>query len=85
MEWRIDIYIYMEYIQLLGTEDIRSAAAQIKEASHTMTRAISELDGALAMHQRFLSDWLIQFRDIMEDNLKCQPQPQSTPHPTSQS
>lgn len=54
------------YIQLIGADDVRSAASTMSSAASEMRGAASSIQHSLEMHQRFLDDWLMRFQDVME-------------------
>ena len=56
----------MESILLIGTEAVQNAGSSMRSAAEQMQRAANQIDESLRMHQRFLDDWLAQFRDAME-------------------
>lgn len=61
----------MDSVYLAGSEDVRAASRNIASAAETMQRAASQIDEALARHERFLDDWLMRFAAAM-------PEPQAT-------
>lgn len=54
------------YVTLLGAEQVQSAASTMRSAADEMQRAAGNMSHALEMHQRFMENWLQEFRDIME-------------------
>ena len=52
-----------EYVQLLGTEDVRTAAGMMVNAAEGMKRAADQIDESLSRHQRFLDDWLARYEE----------------------
>lgn len=57
-----------DHITLLGTEQVQSAASTMRSAADEMSRAASNMDGALERHQRFMDDWLSRFEQVLADN-----------------
>ena len=58
----------MEYVQLIGAEDVRSAASTMKQAAEEMRQPASALSDALHIHGRIVEDatlrseeWMIRF------------------------
>ena len=47
-----------DYITLMGAEAVQSAGYAMKGAAEQMSRAASNIDQSLIMHQRFMDDWL---------------------------
>ena len=59
----------MEYIHLVGTEDVQRAARQMSEAADVMLRAANTIVGENEMHRRFLDDWLQRLAGTFEDHI----------------
>lgn len=57
-----------DHITLLGAEQVQSAASTMRSAADEMSRAASNIDGALERHQRFMDDWLSRFEQVLADN-----------------
>lgn len=55
-----------DYMTLLGAEQVSNAAGTMSNAADKMQRAASEIGYAFERHQRFLEQWLIDFRDVVE-------------------
>jgi len=55
----------MESMHLMGAEQIQQAANTMRNAAEEMNRAASRMEYTLQQHERFLSDWLQQFRDVL--------------------
>lgn len=55
-----------DFINLLGAEDVRSAASTMTRAASQMQSTASQIDEALQRHQQFLSDWLTDFEDALD-------------------
>jgi hypothetical protein len=53
------------YVTLLGTEQVQSAANRMVEAAESMRHAASIMDDILERHHRFMDDWLMRFEDAM--------------------
>lgn len=56
----------MESINLLGSEEVQSAANTIMSAAQEMSRAAGCLDYALLQQRQFMDDWLMRLEDIMK-------------------
>ena len=56
----------METIHLVGTEQVERAAAGMRGAAADMHAAANNIQFALEQHQRFMQQWLEDFRAIME-------------------
>lgn len=56
----------MNTMHLVGAEDVRRAGSNMNEAAQNMRSAASHIDSAMQEHQRFMTDWLREFREIME-------------------
>lgn len=56
----------MNSIHLAGSEDVRAAGSVMRQAAVEMNAASSNMRDALEQHQRFLQQWLEDFRAIME-------------------
>jgi hypothetical protein len=54
------------YVELIGAEQVRSAANTMVGAADQMSRAAGSIDESLRMHQRFLDDWLQRFEAAIE-------------------
>ena len=59
----------MDTIHLIGAEDVRQAGNTMSSAAREMRSAASQIDDSLSAHARFLTDWLQEFKDIMEQAL----------------
>lgn len=55
-----------DYVTLMGTEDVRSAGSQMRSAAEDMKRAASQIESAFETHERFLTNWLMDFRQALE-------------------
>lgn len=53
------------YVELIGTEQVRSAANTMVSAADQMSRAAASIDETMARHQRFLDDWLQRFEAVI--------------------
>lgn len=70
----------MEYIHLMGAEQVQSAGNTMRSAADTMERAASNIDGALYRHQQFLEDWLQRLAEVMEQRVTVEVMPPA-PYP----
>ena len=66
----------MEFVTLMGAEDVRSAGSSIKSAAEEMSRAAGSINETLMAHQRFLDDWLYRFEEILTANKPLHEEPQ---------
>lgn len=57
-----------KYITLLGTEEVRSAAARMESAAHEMSRAAAAMEGTLFRFQQFMDDWLMRLNASKEQD-----------------
>lgn len=53
------------YVHLIGAEDVRAAGSAMREAAHEMKNAASAITEALYQHQRFMEQWLAEFKEAM--------------------
>lgn len=56
----------MEYVTLMGAEDVRAAGNRMAAAADTMRSAASSIDDSLTRHQNFLDQWLARLEAVME-------------------
>lgn len=61
----------MEYVTLMGAEDVRSAGSTIASAAQQMQNAANSLSETLIAHQRFLDDWLYRFEEAIKKQHCC--------------
>lgn len=54
-----------EYVTLLGAESVQQAGHHISQAAQEFNRSVGYLSEVLAQHQRFMDDWLEQFRVLL--------------------
>lgn len=54
----------MDYIHLIGSEQVQSAANSMSQSADTINRAAGSMDASLQDFKLFLSDWLIQYEEI---------------------
>lgn len=57
-----------EYIHLVGTEEIRSAANTMASAAERMIDAHNWQSDLTTSHQRFMTEWLERFEQILKDH-----------------
>lgn len=55
----------MEYVHLVGAEEVSSAALTMRAAGHEMSQTASYIDEILRRHQQFLDDWLQRLSDVL--------------------
>ena len=63
----------LDFIHLAGADDVARAGSAMRQAAEEMQRAASNLAAALAMHERWMDDWLSRFQSVMET--ACPPRP----------
>lgn len=51
----------MDFVSLLGTEDVRSAGHEMTRAAEVMRGAAGDIHHALTQHQEFMWQWLAAF------------------------
>lgn len=51
----------MEYVTLMGAEDVSRAGYTMRSAASDMLRAASSISESLDQHQRFMNEWLDRF------------------------
>ena len=56
-----------QYITLIGTEAVQSAAITMRDAAEEMRRAANQLDESLRQNQQFMLDLLTDFRTILRE------------------
>ena len=56
----------MDFITLMGSDDVQRAGHNIMDAAEDMQRAANTIQESLANHQRFLDQWLADYRDIVQ-------------------
>lgn len=69
----------MDYVHLVGTEEVQRAVATIQEAAGRMANVSSNIQLVFEAHQRFLDDWLRRYEGLMpracplgrDDGLYC--------------
>lgn len=54
------------YVTLIGAEDVRRAASQMQQAAEQMAQAANQISYALEAHQRFLEQWLQDYKDAKQ-------------------
>lgn len=61
----------MEYIQLVGAEQVQHAANSISQSAETMRRVAGEIESSLHQQRQFMDDWLNRFENVLiEDRNK---------------
>jgi len=55
------------FMTLLGAEQVHSSAGQIASAAAEMRRAAGEMSESLRRHEQFLTEWLMQFEQVLRD------------------
>ncbi len=57
-----------QYLHLIGTEEVNRAGQKMNDAAGEMSRASSSIADTLERHQRFMSEWLVDFERILTEN-----------------
>jgi len=57
----------MEYIHLVGAEQVQSAGVSMRGAAADMQQAATTIDSALQRHQQFLDDWLQRLAQTLSE------------------
>ena len=60
----------MEFITLVGAEDVRSAGYNMRSAAEDMNRAASSIVESLDRQRLFLDDWLMRLEYILKEEEK---------------
>ena len=55
----------MDYMTLLGSDDVQRAGQQIAQAAETMRQSAANIDESLHRHQQFLNEWLDRFAVLL--------------------
>ena len=55
-----------QYMHLIGTEQIQSAANRMVEAAHEMNRAADTIHFALQRHEQMMQDLMIKMDDLID-------------------
>lgn len=58
----------MDYITLMGAEDVARAGHNIAAAAETMSRAASSMDDALQRHRMGMEELLNRFEQILVEH-----------------
>jgi len=61
-------YRLMEYVTLMGAEDVSRAGRNIANASEEMLRAANLISESLGQHRNWMDDWLARFQQALEDD-----------------
>lgn len=56
----------MEYVHLVGAEQVQNAAITMRSAAETMQLAASSIEESLWRQRLFLEQWLADFRDALQ-------------------
>ena len=59
----------MDYIYLVGTEQVQTAGNTMRQAATDMQRAADSMSYSLEAHQRFLTNWLDDYRSIQNPSI----------------
>lgn len=57
----------MDYITLLGAEDVRTAGSQISSAAADMRQAANQIDDTFHRMRIFLDEWLIRLEELLKE------------------
>ena len=58
----------MDYVTLMGAEDVRSAGAQMKVAASEMRSAADMISSEFERQRLFMDDWLYRLEEILKAN-----------------
>ena len=58
----------MDYVTLMGAEDVSRAGGRMSEAGNDMLRAANLMSESNDQQRRFMDDWLDRFRQTLEDH-----------------
>lgn len=58
----------MDSIYLQGSEAVTRASNSMSSSADDMIRASNNISNALSDHQRFLTEWLDRFENILKEN-----------------
>lgn len=61
----------MEYVTLLGTDDVKRAASRIQEAAESMSRSVGYLDEILQRNRVDIEEMLCRFERAVESRKVC--------------
>lgn len=56
----------MEFIALVGVEDVRAAGSSMRAAAGEMQSAAASIEDSLNRHRLFLDDWLFRLEEILK-------------------
>ena len=62
----------MDYITLMGAEEVSRAGHNMQAAGQSMNSAASNLGEVLQQHQRFMDDWLYRFEAALQERVKSE-------------
>ena len=79
----------MEYVQLLGAEEVRAAASRMQSAADDIRSAAASLDHTVGFtmrnmledHQRWMDGWLERFEKIVTGSDMPAPAPEPVAEP----
>jgi hypothetical protein len=55
----------MEFVHLIGSEQVQNAAQSIRQAAESMSQAAGSIDESLRRHQMFMDDWLCRLEQVL--------------------
>lgn len=55
-----------DYVHLIGAENVRAAGSDMREAAQEMRNAAAAMTEAFHQHQRFMENWLMEFKQALE-------------------
>lgn len=56
----------MEYVQLMGAEEVSRAASTMREAAQEMSRAAGNIQAAMHEQRVWMDEWLARFEAAMK-------------------
>jgi N-acetylglucosamine kinase-like BadF-type ATPase len=55
-----------EYMHIIGTEQVQSAANIMRDAAERMTRAANTIHNAMQRHEQVMQDLMIKMDDLID-------------------
>jgi hypothetical protein len=65
----------VNYIHLVGHEDVQRAGRNMLDAAQSMQQSSSWTTEALHQHQRFMDDWLMRLEVVLREDREARSQP----------
>jgi RecA/RadA recombinase len=58
----------MDYVTLMGAEQVKNAAREMANAAERMNQAANQINESLLRQQQFMEQWLATFEQILTNN-----------------